>query len=189
MGNKKASKIKAEFRLRRGVSVAGVKPDTIGNELGRIYTQHGALTPPAVVAAAEPEEAPLHPAFEWDNEKCGKEYRLSQARALIKNVEIVKPESRGDAEISSVESVRAYEYVPDGNTGAYHPIEVIVQRPDMYAAALRELSARVRSAEDAMEALERAAKSADEIDAERLTRITIAVQAMQTASAAVQALH
>lgn len=187
MANKKASKVKAEFRLRRGVSVAGVKPDTIGNELKQLYARDGALTPPAVVAIAEPEEAPLHPVFEWDDEKCGKEYRLFQARALIKNVEIVKPETQADSKY--VEAVRAYEYVPDGNAGAYHPVEVIVQRPDMYAAALRELSARVRSAEEAMQALERAAKSADEIDADRLTRITIAVQAMQTASAAVQALH
>lgn len=187
MANKKATQVRAQFRLRRGVSVAGVKPDIIGAELGRLYKQHGELTPPAVVESAKPEQAPLHPVFEWDDERCGVEYRLIQARQLIKNVEIVKPETQADSK--SVEAVRAYEYVPDGNAGAYHPVEVIVQRPDMYAAALRELSARVRSAEEAMQALERAAKSADEIDADRLTRITIAVQAMQTASAAVQALH
>lgn len=186
MANKKASQVKAQFRLRRGTSVAGVRADTIGNELGRIYEEHGMLTPPAVVEAAEPEEAPLHPVFEWDDAVCGEQYRLYQARKLIKNVEIIRQdETQKDA--ISVE--RAYEYVPENSGGAYHPIDVIVKRPDMYAAALRELAARVHSAEEAMRALERAAMSAEDIDTEKLTRIAIAVQAMQTASAAVQALH
>jgi len=186
MANKKATQVRAQFRLRRGVSVAGVKPDIIGAELGRLYKQHGELTPPAVVESAKPEQALLHPVFEWDDERCGVEYRLIQARQLIKNVEIVRQDEK-PAGIISAE--RAYQYVPANEGGAYHPTEVVVQRPDMYASALRELSARVHSAEEAMRALEMAAKSAEEIDTERMTRIAIAVQAMQTASAAVQALH
>jgi len=186
MGNKAVNKVKAEFKLRRGVSVAGVKPDVIGNELGRIYERDGELTPPAVVQEATPSEAPLHPVFEWDDEVCGREYRLYQARSLIKNVEIVRPSPANEA---IAQTVRAYAHVPEGSGGAYHPVDIIVQRPDLYAAALRELKARVTAAEKALKDLEDAARSCDDVDADRMARISIAVQAMQTATVAVQALH
>lgn len=53
-------------------------------ELERIAGEHqGLLRPSDVVKAARPVSSPLHEQFEWDNDKCGEEYRLWQARKLI----------------------------------------------------------------------------------------------------------
>ena len=75
----------------------------------------------------------------------------------------------------------------------YQPVSVVVQRPDMYALALadlaRRLTARLTAARESLDALKRAADTSPETDSERMARIAIAAQAMQTASAAVSALH
>lgn len=42
-----------------------------------------------VVEAAKSPSSPLHSRFEWDNTKAGHEYRLAQARKLIRVFEIV----------------------------------------------------------------------------------------------------
>ena len=59
----------------------------------------------------------------------------------------------------------------------------------MYALALAELARKFNAARESLDALKRAADASPETDSERMARIAIAVQAMQTASAAVSALH
>ena len=44
------------------------------------------LQPDALVQAAEPEDHPLHDRFEWDNVKAGHEFRVIQARNIIRGV-------------------------------------------------------------------------------------------------------
>lgn len=50
-----------------------------------IYEEHGTVTPELVVAAAEPEESPIHREFDWDNSTAGPKYRLVQAGELIRS--------------------------------------------------------------------------------------------------------
>lgn len=150
--------------------------EVIADELTRIYERDQKLTASAVVKEATPTTAPLHPAFLWDDKKAGEEYRLYQARTLIRRVSVIREDR---------EPTKLFVNVPDQN--AYHPVDVVVKKPDLYAAALNELSKRVRSAQAALDDLQRAAQQ--EPDSDKLARITIAVQAMQAAQAAVKALH
>jgi hypothetical protein len=46
------------------------------------------LTAEKLVENAEDENSPLHPLFQWDNDKAGHLYRLTQARNIINNVKI-----------------------------------------------------------------------------------------------------
>jgi hypothetical protein len=63
--------------------------EQILKELEHIRKQgKGILYPDAVVEFATNEETALHPKFEWDNNIAGHEYRLWQARHLIKIVVI-----------------------------------------------------------------------------------------------------
>jgi hypothetical protein len=39
-------------------------------------------TASAILAAAKPEDSPLHPAFEWDDSEAAHQYRLHQAREI-----------------------------------------------------------------------------------------------------------
>lgn len=55
------------------------------DELKRIAKENnGLLSPKAVVDAARDEESPLHDSFTWDDTEAAENYRLWQARKLIR---------------------------------------------------------------------------------------------------------
>ncbi len=57
----------------------------IREELDRIASENGGiLMPAAVVDAARPASSPLHSKFEWDDSAAAEQYRLQQARQLIR---------------------------------------------------------------------------------------------------------
>lgn len=62
-----------------------MKSDVIREELAKIaQTNGGVLRPQDVVAAAKGRKHPLHECFEWSDDKAAMEYRLWQARQLIR---------------------------------------------------------------------------------------------------------
>lgn len=63
----------------------------------------GILYPEAVVDFASSEDTALHSRFEWDDAKASQEYRIWQARQLIKIVVLVEKSS--DTEISAYVSL------------------------------------------------------------------------------------
>lgn len=153
------------YRFRNGARVIGVTPDIVTEELSRIHQENdNTLTAPAVVDAARPEDAPLHPAFEWDIEKAANEYHLIQARQLIRAVVIVQDEPEKPA-------APRWVHVEKDN---YQPIEVVVSRPDMFELALAEAHAKLAAAERAVQDLRRAAEQAPNPD--RMAAIGLAVQ-------------
>ena len=173
-------------------SIGGVKADVVAAELHRIHSSAGEVTAPAVVEAARPDKAPLHPAFEWDDQTAAEEYRLHQARTMIRVVHLVTTENDGSGTKIEVDHGPVMTFCPsqDRKTpGSYHPTVAVIERPDLYAVALQHLQARVSSALEAVSSLRDAAERSGGDNVERMARIAIAVQAMQTASAAVQALH
>jgi len=60
----------------------------VEDELTVIADDRGYLTPRAVVEAARPETSRLHPFFEWNDEAAAEEYRLAQARHLVRSVQV-----------------------------------------------------------------------------------------------------
>lgn len=62
-------------------------------ELKRIAAEHrGQLKPSDVVAAARSQDSPLHSQFQWDDTAAAHQWRLEQARQLIRvTVEFVGP--------------------------------------------------------------------------------------------------
>ena len=185
MSNKRIQKFK--YQWIDGARY-GIDANIVGEELARIQEQNGVTTPDAVVDAARPDDAPLHTVFEWRDEVAAESYRKWQARRVIKSVRVIYEETK--------EPQRVYVHVPTQQkdslglkTGGYQPVSVVVQRPDMYAMAISELQRKFNAARDGLESLKKAASEAPDTDAERMARIAIAVQAMQTASAAVLALH
>lgn len=168
-----------KYIFRAGHRVTGISAETAGKELERIRLDQGALTPPTVVEAARPKDAPLHPAFEWDNKTAAERYREHQARNLIRSVHVVT-EARP-------EPAPAYVHVSSEEKPSYQPMELVVQSPDMFALALTELQRKMAGAMEAVRQLEVAAQDSD--DADRLARVGIAIRAIETASDAIRALH
>ena len=93
--------------------------DTVLVELLAIYEQHSTVTPELVLEAATPDEHPLHDEFTWDDTEAAHNYRLNEARSLIRSVKIrpVDPEAPSDA-------VRAFVSVrPPSGPSNYQPTE------------------------------------------------------------------
>ena len=71
-----------------------VKPDVAFKELERIKGKNsGVLTAGIVVLEAKKARNPLHKQFEWDNDEAADQYRLEQARRMLRSVEVTYKES------------------------------------------------------------------------------------------------
>lgn len=140
-----------EFKLRRAV---GVHASVVGEELRRIHDANGRLTPEIVVDDARPAEAPLHPAFTWDDAKAAEEFRLMEARDLIRAVHLVEEDG--------TDRGCAYAHVSieteDGEGRGYYPVEQIVQDSEMLGAAIESLAKKQQEAAKALADLEREAR-------------------------------
>jgi hypothetical protein len=148
------ARAKPTFTFRTGTRVKGVDPEAAGKELAKIG-KRTALTPAAVVEAAEPESSPIHNAFEWDDEKAAHEHRLQQARGLIRAVCVVYEPNE--------EPRPVYVHVTTEESATYEPLRAVVQRPDLYKIALGELQEKLnslsRSVSEVMAAARDAGKS------------------------------
>lgn len=138
------------YQFRLGARVKGVDAQTAGEELERIRERDGKIETETIVSEARPENAPLHPAFEWNDSVAADEYRLWQARALVRSVEIA-PQGKDEEPTPKYVHVRA----TSEESGYYQSVEVAVQNPDEWASALSELGAKAVSAYKAFEVLER----------------------------------
>jgi hypothetical protein len=86
---KAKKKAKSDYEYRDGYR-ASVPADVAGRELERISKRHGGeLRPEEVVEESREPEAPLHPVFEWDDERAAELHRQEQARGLIRSVRVV----------------------------------------------------------------------------------------------------
>ena len=87
-----------QYVIRRNARVPkGITPDMIGREIEAEQAEHGVCSPRSLVDRERPEEAPLHEYFEWDDVRAAEEYRVGQARTLVRSVVIVRGESSAPA--------------------------------------------------------------------------------------------
>jgi hypothetical protein len=61
--------------------------------LALAHKNNGRLQPETVVQAAKSKKSPLHSYFEWTDSKAAEQYRLWQARVLIRSLRVVIEES------------------------------------------------------------------------------------------------
>jgi len=97
----------------------------------------GVLNPPDVVEFAKNPKTALHMRFEWDDTKAAAEYRLWQAREIIRVCVTVLPQDN--------KPIRAYvSLVDDRGKNGYRSIGDVMADPERRSAlidqALRELN-------------------------------------------------
>jgi hypothetical protein len=108
----------------------------IQKELERIRKRHGGvLRPVDVVETARDPENILHPRFEWDDEKAGEQYRLLQARQLIR-VSVVVLDNGDDEPVKAYWSYQEERYNRAG--GGYTAMVDILRDEERYALMLEE---------------------------------------------------
>lgn len=128
---------------------------TVEDRLASIAKRRkGRLTPAAVVKDARSKKSPLHSFFEWDDSEAAHQYRLNQARGLIRSVRV--PVTNPVTTVSSVKYVRDPSS-PAGRQG-YADISVIRSDKEWSRIALESELKRVAHA------LERAREVAVALD-------------------------
>lgn len=124
-----------------------VDANVAGTEIERIRRQRqGFYQPHDLVDASRPDEAPLHPGFEWDDTIAAENYRVEQAKYIVRNIVLVE----GGHRSPDLDGKRAYVSVRvDTDEGERSPhytaIQVALEDPDlrdqMVLAAIRDLHA------------------------------------------------
>ncbi len=149
------------------------KNEIIGSELERIREKHGRLAPSIVLAEAQPEDSPLHNEFEWDDSVAAHEYRLQQARKLIR-LHVTYDEATKDL-------YHTYIHIPAAQgEGYYQHREVLIRQrnvDDDLAAAKQEAVGDLIAATRAIREIEKieAARKASKSKLKHLASATTAI--------------
>ena len=103
----------------------------IRTELTRIKSRNAnkLLVAEDVVEAARNPKNPLHGEFEWDTDKAAMQYRLSQARAIIRHITVM-PEGETESKIPKYISLRSDRKKPGGG---YRETSEVIRSKDLMA--------------------------------------------------------
>jgi hypothetical protein len=123
----------------------------VGEELERIQSVHGVIDPHVVVDESRPEDSALHECFEWQDEIAAEKWRVEQARALVRSVEIAE-DSSGHVGIA---------FVNVQSAGGYVSAATLQARPDLYCEAHRVFRSRIEAAICQLRKLEQLSPAAD----------------------------
>lgn len=127
---------KPGYHAKVDVVAAHEAIETIRNKNG------GVAEPEHIVKAAKAKSSPLHAAFDWDDSVAANEWRLNQARSMLRSIQIVsdKPAEQ-PRRVFEVKRLPATENKPARNV--YSRLEDIMADPEaraeLLARALREL--------------------------------------------------
>lgn len=152
---KKVRKVSVAYAAMPGARINREQAAVIGEELSRISSERGCLKPEDVVKESEPESAPLHPHFTWDDTEAGRNWRLEEARRIIRSVRVI----REDVPPQEQPVVRAFVNVLASDTesrfegNAYVPIRVAEQSEDYRQQLLDAAKAELRQWEHRYEDL------------------------------------
>ena len=123
----------------------------VGKVVNEIYRRDGCVTSDGLVSEASDPASPAHPGFEWDDAKAAQEHRLDQARKYLREITITI-EDREEKLIN----VQVIHEKPK-----YMAISEVVVIPEYYDYARRTALSALCSAQNALKALEDAAKQKD----------------------------
>ena len=127
------------YRFRASCGYSGNDRAQSAGEFLDKLAQSGPLTAKSVVHAARPRSCPIHDLFEWDDSKAALQHRLSQARHLIRSVEVVVETVQGEPK-----RIQGFVHIgePRSGEGQYHATVRAMRSPKMreeiLARALRE---------------------------------------------------
>lgn len=105
----------------------------VGETLMQINEKHGTVKPETVVHEAKRKSHPLHPFFEWDNDKAADEFRKEQARYLIRSVRIIQQVKNEEPKL-----IRVFHNVEDTEEigRGYQPLVHIMNSEDLKQQAI-----------------------------------------------------
>lgn len=134
-----------KYTLKRGI---GVEAQVAGEELERINEKHGGLHPEHVVKESKPKTAPLHECFTWNDTKAGEQWRLQEARNLIRCVHVVS--EKGEDQGAAFVNVSVVDPEDESSNHVYLPVGTVVVDAELFASAVAGLTAKVSGLKKAL---------------------------------------
>ena len=125
------------FRQNHGIKIGNLTPQVVGDTLADIENTHGVIDPHTVVDESRPEDAPLHPVFEWCDEIAAERWRVEQARRVVRSVEIIAKDPSSPTQIA---------YVNIQSQDGYVSAVTVRSQPDLYQEAEKAYYGRVEAA-------------------------------------------
>jgi len=114
------------YKSKWGMAVSA---ENVVQELNRIAEKNGGiLDPQEVVNESRPEDAPLHSLFEWDDAIAAEQYRVVQARFIIRNITVEEDDEP---------TVRQFVHVDGGYVATRKALDDV----DMAEALLKQAKA------------------------------------------------
>ncbi len=113
-----------------------VKAQVVGRTLEQIDRENGGVTPRVVVEVSRPEDAPLHPIFEWDDATAGELYREDQARRVIRSVRVIETDRQGQDKPPAIAYVSVRS--PDADGSSYQPTARVMSDADLRRQAIAD---------------------------------------------------
>lgn len=135
-------------RLQAGANLDSA--NEVGQHLERLRKKFkGELTPADVVADAKNHNSPLHSFFEWDEGAAAEQWRLQQARGLIRAVVAVVVNNEEPAK-----RIQAFVHVPDTEAPHYRATDQALSQEQTREMILRQAWKEFRAWQKRYEHLE-----------------------------------
>ena len=130
-------------------------PQAVGARIAVLMARHGGqVEAEDILKDAQKKNSPLHSFFEWDDKTAAHEYRLTQAREIIRSIKI----EHVDNETERVITVRAFQVPEEQNRSAdrvmgYRPIQDILSDPNLREMKVHEAWQQLEAWKNRYEAL------------------------------------
>lgn len=96
------------------------------------------ISPEQIVEKAKDDSTELHKCFEWNNDAAAEKYRIVQARQIMRQLVVVKPQEENKPSPTPVRVFMMTDY-----QSSYKPLELILSKPDEHAALLHRAFAEL----------------------------------------------
>lgn len=97
------------------------------DEIMEICEQLESATPQQILEKARDSNTELHKCFTWDDTEAAEKWRISEARAVVRNLKIIEQKPDKQTEPTTI---RVF-YKTDNESG-YKPTKLILKKPDEY---------------------------------------------------------
>lgn len=132
-----------------------ISAEIVAREFQRLSAT-GDLTSERIVEEASPEDAPLHPTFEWDDSAAAHQYRLQQARHLARAILVVEVSEEIVEKEPAPHSLLVHVPAPENNeAGRYVYLVDLPAQPGDFDLALTELQHKLDAARQSVREVQR----------------------------------
>ena len=104
-----------------------------------IKKKRGGITPQLLIIESKKKKSLLHNCFEWNDSKAAEEYRIVQAREILRCIIIEIEPDEDYEEIRTIRALIAPSSIEKENNTSYVTVEEVCNDEELQAAYMRQL--------------------------------------------------